>query len=53
MPDVAFEGGTCTPRSGSATTSPPIEIEPPSGSSRPATQRRVVDLPQPDSPSSV
>src|SRR5262245_30439905 len=46
-------GGTCTPRSGAATSSPPIEIEPPVGCSRPAMQRNVVVLPQPEGPSST
>src|ERR1043166_3486097 len=44
-------GGTCRPRSGAATSSPPIEIVPPVGCSRPAMQRNVVVLPQPEGPS--
>src|SRR5215210_5601443 len=46
-------GGTCTPRSGAATSSPPIEIVPAVGCSRPAMHRNVVVLPQPDGPSST
>src|SRR4051812_33000507 len=41
------------PRSGAATSSPPIEIMPAVGCSRPAMQRNVVVLPQPDGPSST
>src|SRR6186997_2455852 len=40
-------------RAGDDTTLPPIEISPPVGCSRPATQRNVVVLPQPDGPSST
>src|SRR6476469_10409974 len=53
MPMLRRRGGTCTPRSGAATTSPPIEIVPEVGCSRPAMQRKVVVLPQPDGPSST
>ena len=35
------------------TSRPSIEIVPASGSSKPAIMRKVVDLPQPDGPSSV
>src|SRR5437763_16491047 len=45
--------GTSTPRYGADTTLPPIEIVPAVGCSSPATQRRVVVLPQPDGPSST
>src|ERR1043165_256134 len=53
MPMLRARGGTCTPRSGAATSSPPIEMLPPVGCSRPAMQRNVVVLPQPDGPSST
>src|SRR6478672_9733875 len=53
MPMLRDRGGTCTPRSGAATSSPPIAIMPPVGCSSPAMQRRVVVLPQPDGPSST
>src|SRR5215475_6626421 len=53
MPMLRSRGGTCTPRSGAATSSPPIEIVPPVGCSRPAMQRKVVVLPQPEGPSST
>ena len=39
------------PCSGAETTAPPMAIEPDVGCSRPATQRSVVVLPQPDGPS--
>src|ERR1051325_4069015 len=51
MPMLRARGGTCTPRSGAATSSPPIEIMPAVGCSRPAMQRNVVVLPQPEGPS--
>ena len=51
MPMSRSRGETSTPRSGSDTTRPPIEMRPPVGCSRPATQRKVVVLPQPDGPS--
>ena len=41
------EGGS------SVTSSPPIRIVPPVGTSRPAIMRSVVVLPQPEGPSSV
>ena len=41
------------PRSGSETTRSPIEMRPAVGCSRPATQRKVVVLPQPEGPSST
>ena len=53
MPMLRSRGGTCTPCSGAATSSPPIEIEPAVGCSRPAMQRSVVVLPQPEGPSST
>src|SRR5215213_7621137 len=53
MPILRARGGTCTPRSGAATSSPPIEIMPAVGCSRPAIQRSVVVLPQPEGPSST
>ena len=42
---------TSTPRPGSQTTRSPIEMRPPVGCSSPATQRKVVVLPQPEGPS--
>src|ERR1700759_5628338 len=53
MPRSRARGGTRMPRPGDDTTLPPIEISPPVGCSRPATQRSVVVLPQPDGPSST
>src|ERR1043165_1664778 len=53
MPMLRARGGTCTPRSGAATSSPPIAIMPEVGCSSPAMQRKVVVLPQPDGPSST
>src|SRR4051794_35839886 len=53
MPILRARGGTCTPRSGAATSSPPIEIMPAVGCSRPAMQRSVVVFPQPEGPSST
>src|SRR4051812_17388259 len=53
MPMLRRRGGTRTPCSGAETTAPPIEISPAVGCSRPATQRSVVVLPQPDGPSST
>src|ERR1700742_2055029 len=53
MPSSRARGGTNMPRFGDDTTLPPIEISPPVGCSRPATQRKVVVLPQPDGPSST
>src|SRR3954471_16412368 len=53
MPMLRKRGGTCSPRSGAATSSPPIEIMPAVGCSSPAMQRSVVVLPQPDGPSST
>src|SRR6478672_12895559 len=51
MPMLRRRGGTKTPASGEVTTRPPILIVPPVGCSRPATQRSVVVLPQPEGPS--
>src|SRR6266436_1667746 len=53
MPRSRARGGTRMPRAGDDTTLPPIVISPPVGCSRPATQRSVVVLPQPDGPSST
>src|SRR5712691_4410329 len=53
MPMLRLRGGTSTPRAGSDTTLPPIAIVPAVGCSSPATQRKVVVLPQPDGPSST
>src|SRR3954465_11436415 len=53
MPMLRKRGGTCTPRSGAATSSPPIAIMPPVGCSRPAIMRSVVVLPHPDGPSTT
>src|SRR5262245_8270220 len=53
MPRSRDRGGTRMPRAGEDTTLPPIAISPLVGCSRPATQRSVVVLPQPDGPSST
>src|ERR1700761_7279536 len=53
MPSSRERGGTRMPRPGDDTIFPPIEISPPVGCSRPATQRKVVVLPQPEGPSST
>src|SRR5271165_2679954 len=53
MPRSRERGGTSTPRAGEDTSLPPIAISPSVGCSRPATQRKVVVLPQPDGPSST
>src|SRR6266702_154141 len=53
MPRSRDRGGTRIPRAGDDTSLPPILISPPVGCSRPATQRSVVVLPQPDGPSST
>src|SRR5262249_37815685 len=53
MPRSRERGGTRMPRAGEDTTFPPIVISPPVGCSRPATQRSVVVLPQPEGPSST
>src|ERR1700704_2424592 len=53
MPMLRRRDGTLTPRSGAETTSGPIEIVPAVGCSRPAMQRSVVVLPQPEGPSST
>src|SRR6266481_5911457 len=53
MPRSRERGGTRMPRAGDDTTLPPMAISPPVGCSRPATQRSVVVLPQPDGPSST
>src|SRR5580704_11828752 len=51
MPSSRNRGGTRMPRSGDDTTRPAMLIVPLVGCSRPATQRRVVVLPQPEGPS--
>src|SRR5882724_6840867 len=53
MPRLRRCGGTKVPTATSTTVRSPIEMRPPSGFSRPATQRNVVVLPQPEGPSSV
>src|SRR6201996_4829138 len=53
MPILRLRGGTRTPLSGAETRPPPIEISPSVGCSSPATQRKVVVLPQPDGPNST
>src|SRR5215471_9494223 len=53
MPRSRARGGARMPRAGEDTTLPPMAISPPVGCSRPATQRKVVVLPQPDGPSST
>src|ERR1700686_4444845 len=53
MPSSRNRGGTRTPRSGDETTLPAMLISPEVGCSRPATQRSVVVLPQPEGPSST
>src|ERR1700730_16232775 len=51
MPRSRRRGGTRMPRAGDDTTRPAMLISPSVGCSRPATQRNVVVLPQPDGPS--
>src|SRR5258708_6677442 len=51
MPILRSRGGTSTPPSGAETIAPPIRISPAVGCSRPAMQRSVVVLPQPEGPS--
>src|ERR1700722_10998249 len=51
MPRSRRRGGTRTPRAGDDTSCPAILISPDVGCSSPATQRSVVDLPQPEGPS--
>src|ERR1700760_4285223 len=53
MPRSRARGGTRMPRPGEDPSFPPIETSPPVGCSRPATQRNVVVLPQPEGPSST
>src|SRR5450631_4683248 len=53
MPRSRKRGGTRMPRAGDDTTRPAMLISPDVGCSRPATQRNVVVLPQPDGPSST
>src|ERR1700716_2023137 len=51
MPRSRSRGGTRMPRAGADTTRPAMLISPDVGCSSPATQRKVVVLPQPDGPS--
>src|ERR1700724_1412428 len=51
MPRSRSRGGTRMPRAGDDTTRPAMLISPDVGCSRPATQRKVVVLPQPEGPS--
>src|ERR1700676_3115152 len=51
MPRSRNRGGTRMPRPGDDTTCPAMLISPDVGCSSPATQRKVVVLPQPDGPS--
>jgi hypothetical protein len=53
MPRFRLCGGTKSRRATEATTRPRSVISPSSGSSRPATRRKVVVLPQPLGPSKV
>src|SRR6201996_8861586 len=53
MPRSRERGDTRMPRPGDDTVLPPIEISPPVGCSSPATQRKVVVLPQPEGPSNT
>src|SRR5436189_2233405 len=53
MPMLRERGGTWTPSAGADTTRPPILTRPAVGCSRPAMQRSVVVLPQPEGPSST
>src|SRR4029453_9562919 len=51
MPMSRSRGGPSTPRAGDDTRRPAMLISPEVGCSRPATQRKVVVLPQPEGPS--
>src|SRR6184192_3094297 len=51
MPMSRSRGGTSMPRAGDETRCPAMLISPEVGCSRPATQRKVVVLPQPEGPS--
>src|ERR1700688_4376717 len=51
MPMSRSRGGIKMPRAGDDTTRPAMLISPEVGCSRPATQRSVVVLPQPEGPS--
>src|SRR3981189_2593650 len=53
MPRSRCRGATEMPRDGADTTLPAMLMEPAVGCSRPATQRSVVVLPQPEGPSST
>ena len=57
MPSPRLLAGTftrfCAPAPAANNTLPPTETTPESGCSRPAIDRSVVDLPQPDGPSRV
>src|SRR6184192_1424343 len=50
MPMSRSRGGTSMPRAGDDTRCPAMLISPEVGCSRPATQRKVVVLPQPEGP---
>src|SRR3954470_9770568 len=51
MPRSRNRGGTRMPRAGADTTRPAMLMDPSVGCSSPATQRKVVVLPQPEGPS--
>src|SRR4051794_24888629 len=53
MPRSRCLGATAMPRAGADTTLPAMLMSPEVGCSRPATQRNVVVLPQPEGPSST
>src|SRR5712671_5435062 len=53
MPMSRSRGGTSTPLAGADTTRPAMLMLPLVGCSNPATQRKVVVLPQPEGPSST
>src|SRR5438105_509137 len=53
MPRSRSRGGTKTSAAGDDTIRPAMLMEPEVGCSRPATQRNVVVLPQPEGPSST
>ncbi len=53
MPMSRFSGGSEKPLAGELTSSPPMKISPPFKPSRPAMQRKVVVLPQPEGPKRV
>ncbi len=53
MPMLRKRGGTWTPSSGADINRPPMLTRPAVGCSRPAMQRSVVVLPQPEGPSNT